>query len=212
MQTKNTAPLPQDDGGEEKKNPLKKLLVRIGTALLVVIAVAAAYLFLLLGEPEEDAKYAADARQETITMPMSPFEAPGESNVRHLADTFGQPVLSVYQGLAMQKARIYDTAFSGGYARRVTLTYAFDDGALVTVESIRPTSAVTLLGQDGYSLDATSLYTLGGMDGARMDNDAQICVFTQTESAVYAVICPQNHEKDLGDILRFTMLISPEDE
>lgn len=201
-----------DEPEVKKPSALKRALLRVGAAVLLVIALVFAYLFLLLGEPDEDARYAADTPQEVITMPMSPFEAPGESNVQNLADTFGQPVLSVYQGLKMQKARIYDTAFEGGYARRVTLTYAFDDGAVVTVESIRPTSAVTLLGGSGYSLDATSLYTLGGIDGARMDNDAQICVFAQTGTAVYAVLCPKNHEKDLGDLLRLTLLVTPQNQ
>lgn len=48
------------------------------------------------------------------------------------------PVMALYGGLSMQRARVFDTAFSGGYARRVTLTYAFEDGAQLTVESTAP--------------------------------------------------------------------------
>ena len=111
----------------------------------------------------------------------------------------------------MQRARVFDTAFSGGYARRVTLTYAFEDGAQLTVESIRPTSAITLLGS-GYSLAARSLYALGGLDAARMDGGGRICIFGESDTAAYAVLCPEGHEDDLSSLLRQTTLIAPDSE
>lgn len=189
---------------------LMRLMRRVGLIVLTVLALAAAYVFLLLGEPDEDAKYMAEITEEVIQMPMSALESPGETNVQNLAETFGHPVLSLTGGLTMQKARIYDTAFSGGYARRVTLTYAFEDGQTLTVESIRPTAASTLLHQNGYTLDASALYTLGGLNAARMENDRSICVFAQSDTAVYAVVCPAAHAADLPSLLRYTMLVSPD--
>ncbi len=211
-----TNPEPQnllDDELSQPKPPSKTkvLLRRILLGVLLSLSLAAAYLFLLLGEPEEEAKNASNMEEAVIQMPMSPLESPGEANVGHLADTFGEPVMAIGQGLEMQKARVYDTAFSGGYARRVTLTYAFSDGAEVTVESIRPTLAVTLLEQSGYQLDASALYTMGGLNAGRMDNAYNICVFAQNETAVYAVICPKNHEQDLDMLLRQTTLILPQE-
>lgn len=209
------APLPQQQKvtDEEiivkKTSPFVRLLGRIGLALLLVLALVSAYLFLLLGEPDEEVKNLPKVVEGTIPMSMGALEVPGQSNVENLADTFGEPVLSIAQGLSMQKARVYDTAFQGNYARRVTLTYAFEDGKILTAESIRPTAAVTLLKQDGYELDAFSLYTLGGLNAARMDNDTQVCVFGQSDTAVYAVICPREHAEDLNSLLRFTTLIPP---
>ena len=110
----------------------------------------------------------------------------------------------------MQKARVYDTAFEGGYARCVTLTYRFEDGAQLTVESLRPTTAVSLIKQSGSILDATALYALGGLNAARMENDLNICVFAQSDTAVYAVTCPKTHEDDLDSLLRQTMLTQPQ--
>ena len=211
------APEPQPEAmlmGEQpetrKPSRLRMLLGRVGLAVLVALAVAFAYVFLLLGEPDEDAKYMQKIPEEQIAMPMSALEVPGEANVQTMADAFGQPVLSMGQALAMQKARIYDTAFENGYARRVTLTYAFEDGTALTAESIRPTSAVTLLKEGGYRLDASSLYTLGGLNAARMDNETTCCVFAQSETAVYAVICPRDKAQDLTGILRYTLLTAPE--
>lgn len=198
----------------EPKQPsaLRRLFKKIGLAVLLVLALVFAYVFLLLGEPDEDAKYIKEVQEESILMPMSALEVPGEANVQTMADTFAEPVLSLGAALPMQKARIYDTAFDGGYARRVTLTYAFDDGTLVTAESLRPTPAVTLLREKGYRLDASALYTLGGLNAARMDNDTTSCVFAQTETAVYAVICPKDKVADLTAILRYTMLVAPAED
>ena len=209
------APLPQqtkvtdEEIVEKKPSPAVKLLKRIGLAILLVLALVFAYLFLLLGEPDEDAKYLEKTAEETIAMPMSALDIPGESNVEYLAETFGQPVLALGQALPMYKSRIYDTAFEGGYARRVTLTYTLEDGQQLTAESIRPTSAVTLLKQEGYKLDGSTLYTLGGLNAARMDNSSACCIFAQSDTAVYAVIAPLSYAEELTTILRYTMLVTP---
>ncbi|MBR3873598.1 MAG: hypothetical protein IKJ26_05425 [Clostridia bacterium] len=206
-------PVEQRPVGEEetevrKPSALRRILTRVGMAVLLVIALVLCYVFLLLGEPAQDELSSAIV-EDTIQMPMSPLESPGETNVQGLADTFGQPVLSLQSGLSMMKARIYDTAFEGGYARRVTLTYALPDGTQLTAESIRPTSAVTLLSLPGAKLDATSLYTLGGLNAARMDNQSTICIFGQSDTAVYAVIGPAAQEKQLLDALQQSMLTEP---
>jgi len=211
-QTSRSAAQPAMEEEEKKPSPIKRLLLRIAAAAAAVFALVFAYLFLLLGEPDEDAKYLPQAVEQTIAMPMSPFEAPGESSVENVAHTFGESVLSFYSGLDMRKARVYDTAFSGGYARRATLTYAFEDGTLLTAESLRPTSAVTLLDMPGASLDASALYALGGLNAARMDTEETVCIFTQTDTAVYAVLCPASHASQLEAILTKTALTAPEGE
>ena len=202
--------LPEEETAPKEPSVIRRILTRIGAVILLIAALVFAYIFLLMGEPEEDMKNGSPAPEAVITMPMSPFEAPGEANVDSLAETFGQPVLSIYQGAEMRKARIYDTAFEGGYARCVTLTYTLEDGTQFTVESIRPTSAVSLINQSGYKLDATALYALGGLNAARMENDVNICVFAQSDAAVYAVTCPKTHEEELEALLRQTMLTEPQ--
>ena len=174
-----------------------------------VLALAFAYVFLLLGEPDDEAKYMEKVPEENIAIPMSALDMPGESDVQKLADSFGQPVLSLSQMLPMYKSRIFDTAFEGEYARCLTITYTFDDGQQLLVESIRPTSAVSLLKQQDYTLDASALYSMGGLNAARMHNDTQICVFAQSATAVYAVTCPVSHEEELSTLLRFTTLTEP---
>ncbi|MEG2253327.1 MAG: hypothetical protein RSC98_09810, partial [Clostridia bacterium] len=74
----------------------KTLLGRILAAVLAVVALAFAYVFLLVGEPDEEAKNTPEVVQEQIRMPMNALEIPGDANLQSLADTFGQPVLTLY--------------------------------------------------------------------------------------------------------------------
>ena len=203
------APLTDEPAPPKAPSKARRVLTRVLLGVLLALALLFAYLFLLLGEPDEDAKYVKQQPESQITMPMNALETPGDADVQSLADTFGQSVLNLYGSLTMQKARIYDTAFDGGYARRVTLTYAFEDGQTLTLESLRPTSAARLLDQTGYQLDAGSLYAIGGLNAARMDNSQQSCVFAQSDSAVYAVVCPASHAQELSSILKMTTLTAP---
>ena len=203
-------PLGEEEAEVKKPSLLKRVLKRVGFAVLLAAALVFAYVFLLLGEPDEDAKYAAEQKEAVITAPMSALEVPGSANVQTMAQSFGVPVLSMGQALEMKKARIPDVSFDGGYARRVTLTYTFEDGTELTAESIRPTAAVTLLNQQGYQLDASALYTLGGLNAGRMDNAVTCCVFAQSGEAVYAVVCPQTHAEEMTGLLRYTMLVAPD--
>lgn len=88
----------------------------------------------------------------------------------------------------MQRARVFDTAFSGGYARRVTLTYAFEDGRAAHGGEHPPHLGHHASWQR-LQPGCRSLYALGGLDAARMDGGGQICVFAQSETAAYAVLC-----------------------
>lgn len=202
-------PVGDEEIEERRPSLISRVFRRIALGVLLILALAFAYVFLLLGEPDEEAKYVQPPAEETIAMPMSALDIPGQSDVQNLADSFAQPVLALNQGLTMHKSRIYDTAFEGEYARCVTITYTFEDGQTLLVESLRPTAAVALLKQEDYRLDASALYTMGGLNAARMENDRQICVFAQSDTAVYAITCPASHASELTELLRYTTLIAP---
>ena len=63
--------------------------------------------------------------------------------------------------------------------------------------------------EDGYKLDASALYTMGGLNAARMENSSTICVFAQTDTAVYAVRCPASHAGELSGLIKQSMLVEP---
>ena len=204
-------PLEEHETQERRPSVLARILRRIGLCVLLVLALVFAYIFLLLGEPDDEVKYLPPPPpEESIVMPMTALDMPGETDGQKLAEAFGQPVLVLQQELSMYKSRIFDTAFEGEYARCVTITYTFEDGQQLLAQSIRPTAAVSLLQEQGYKLDASALYTMGGLNAARMQNDSRICVFAQSETAVYAIICPVSHAEELPNLLRYTTLVAPE--
>lgn len=207
-------PIDGDAPPPPKPLPLwQKWLRRLLLALLVVVVLTFGYLFLLMGEPEAEMDTTVvQPTVQPITIPMSPLDAPAGVNLSSLADTFGQPVLGMRTGdITLSRARVYDTAFGGEYARRVTITYLMPDGAELQVESIRPIDAIALLGGD-YSLQADRLYAMAGLDAARMQNSDQICVFGQGAGAVYAITMPRTAEFQLETILKQTLLVSPPEQ
>jgi len=221
-QTKGRKPAPKpprpavtpvdDDAPAPRRQSLPvRILKRIGLALLVVLALTFAYIFLLLGEPDDEVKYLPEETpEERILVSMNALDMPGATDPGRLAEAFEQPVLVLEQGAAMYKTRIYDTAFENEFARCVAITYTLEDGTQLLVESIRPTAAVSLVKKQDYKLDASALYTMGGLNAARMQNDAYVCVFAQSDTAVYAVTCPVSHAEELPDLLRYTTLAAPE--
>ena len=119
-------------------------------------------------------------------------------------------MLALYgSDLPLQKATLFDTAFHGGYARRMRLVYAFPDGQTLTVESLRPTGAVALLSGADYRLTLDSLYAIAGMDAVRLENADSVCLLTRDLEAAYAVICPKAHADVLPALAKQLSLMQP---
>ncbi len=188
----------------------KRVLKRALAVLGIILALSIAYIFLLMGEPGEDDQLTAQnvSQEETIRVPIAATQASSDADLNLLAANFGKPVLALYSGdLTLQKATLFDTAFRGGYARRLTLQYAFSDGSVLIVDSIRPTAAVELLKDANYSLNVNQLYTLAGMDAVRMDTDAQACLVARGSEAVYAIRCPAQHTGELASLIKQASLM-----
>jgi hypothetical protein len=190
------------------KTVVKRVLQVVG----LLLALSLVYVFLLMGEPGEDDQLAAQnaAQEETISVPITAGEVTDTQDLTLLAAKFGKPVLALYAAeLPLQKATLFDTAFRGGYARRLTLSYTFSDGMVLTMESIRPIAAVSLLSDDRYRLNVDSLYTVAGLDAVRMDSDVQVCLIAQGSAATYAVLCPIAHEGELRALIKLSSLMQP---
>ncbi len=165
-----------------------------------------------MGEPGEDDQTDSQttAQEETIRVPIAASEAAGTTDLNQLAAKFGKPVMALYSsGLSLQKATLFDTAFRGGYARRLTLAYAFSDGAVITVESIRPTAAVSLLSDKRYRLNVDSLYTVAGLEAVRMDSDAQICLLAPRLRSGLRAVLPRFPHGDLSALIKLMTLMEP---
>lgn len=85
-------PLTDEEALPKKTPRWKKIVRRVLAWVAVALALALCYLFLLLGEPDEDSKLAQQPVQQTpITLPMSAVESPGDTSPEGLAEIFGQP-------------------------------------------------------------------------------------------------------------------------
>ncbi|MEG0512162.1 MAG: hypothetical protein RR653_05525, partial [Clostridia bacterium] len=64
-------PITDEEISERKPAKWKAILGRVFTGFLVLLILAIGYVFLLLGEPEEEAKNAVPVAEEQIHMPMN---------------------------------------------------------------------------------------------------------------------------------------------
>lgn len=200
-------PVTDEEETVHTPSKLRILLTRILAVLLLLVGLSLAYVFLLLGEPGVEAEPEPSVQEETIQVPMAGMEGGGNVDLSAIAVNFGKPILALYgNALTLQKVTLYDTAHQGGYARRATLIYAFDDGQLLKLESIRPTSAAGLL-KTGQSYLAGSMYSMAGMSAARMDSGEELCIFAKGAEAVYAITFPSAHAADVSTYLKQTTLL-----
>lgn len=195
-----------------KKAKIKKWL-RIPLLFFVTMAAFAfVYIFLLLGEPDEEQKLNTAPTILPITSPISPMEATDEAGLQNLVDAFGEPILCLYSNAELQKARLSDIPFENQYARMVILTYTTSENKTIQLKSIRPKTAAPILAQKGATLNAQSLYSIAGLNGSRMDTALETSVIAQNDQVVYCVTIPYDKQNDLTLLLRQTYLISPNSE
>ena len=191
------------------RTSVQKVLRRVLMILGAIVLVVGGYLFLLLGEPDDDAKFIAEKQYSRITTPMTPIEASDSAALQSLADSFGMPVMQLYGGAVLTRARMNDVPMGAEYARTITLTYADEAGTEYTLYSIRPKNATALITKEGAKLDGSALYTLAGLNACRMQTDTEITVFAENENALYALICPASNAENLSHLLKQTVFITP---
>lgn len=197
----------------EKKNPILRVFLKFFAVLAVIVILVLAYLFLLMGEPEEEQKNMPTITEAKVQGPITPMEGVGEGSLEALPSAFEDSVMYLTQGAVLEKSRISDTASDGGYARVVALNYVLPSGVIIEVKSIRPVSATNLLKQgDEYTLDGTKMYSLAGMNAGKMSNGKQSVIFAQSDTALYAVVFPESAKEEVTALLRATALLSPQAE
>ena len=190
----------------------KAIVRRVLSIVGLILSLALVYVFLLVGEPEEDTQLAqqTQAQEEVIRVPIAAAQLDGAADLNALAVNFGMPVLTLQGAPAtLQQSTLFDTAFRGGYARRFQLTYAYPTGETILVESIRPTAAVSLVARVSYSLNVAQLYTLGGMDAVRMDSGDAVLVLARGLDAAYAITLPKAYADTLAALLKQCVLMQP---
>lgn len=177
------------------KLPLwRRILKTALLALLTIVLLAAFYIAVIMGNPQETDSSAITARQDQpLLSPMaSPLLIRHQSQLNLLLAEFPAQAMAAMNSsaLSFEQALCEDVPFENGLGRRITLFYRTAEGALVTVESIYPARALSLIGKGNYTISGTSGLPLAGLRSVRMENSSAIRMHAQGADALYVVTLP----------------------
>lgn len=193
----------------QEKLPLWRRLVKIILgSLLTVLLLAAFYIAVVMGNPQEDDAPSVTAKtdQPLLTAMSSPVLIREQGQLGALLDAFPAPVMAAMNStvLTFQQGLCEDVPFEGGLGRRVTLTYRTAEGAAVTVVSLYP--ARTPMDKADYTFSATTGLPLAGLRSVRMENADTIRMHAQGPDALYVVTLPKLAAADLRTLTQMLSL------
>ena len=96
---------------------------------------------------------------------------------------------------------------SGGFGRVATLYWQTAEGEPVTLRSIWPADAVSLL-EGGFHFMPAAGPTLFGSASVRMEKDDSVRLHTATDQALYVVLLPRSLSGQVSDLCRSLQLFT----
>ncbi len=191
---------------------LRKVLERALLGLLAAVCIGAFYLAVILAEVPagQGAPEATSAPAVTLSAEQ-PRQVSSPNDLNQLVEHFPAPALALKSNtpLVFAGGLVNDVAYQGSFARLVTLTYQTQSGETLTLHSIYPADAFSLLPGKGYSLKDTLTAVLAGMTAVRMENADTVRLHVQGENALYAFTAPKMAEEALSEIFRQATLAKP---
>ena len=192
------------------RKKIRKFLFRligvvIAAALLVLLAAS-----LIIARPQEEEKAFADQPSAESRPPVS---VDRETELVQLMSDFPAPLMSFMSGSGMVfvTANSTDAAVNGGFARVATLYWQTAGGEPITLQSIWPADALSLLA-DGYHFMPYVGPTLFGSNSVRMENDTSVRLHTATDKALYVVLLPRSLSGQAGEICRSLQLYTVKED
>lgn len=184
-----------------KQSISRRILRGIFTALLALAMAVVFYLSVIFGTPQgTDAPLATATPQPLLT--ASPVQTMADlSEMPALLESFPAPVLAPLAGSSLQcvAGTSYDAAFEQGFGRVVVLTCQNSAGLTVTLTSIYPARALTLLPTEGYLLSDKAGNSLAGTRSVRMEHSSgRIRLHAQGSEALYIFETPPVTDVDLA--------------
>lgn len=186
----------------QEKLPLWRRAVKGALlALLTVLLLAAFYIAVIMGNPQGDASSAITAKQDQPLLPAmaSPIRIREESQLGLLLAEFPAPAMAAMHSAVMtfSEGLVQDVPFEGGLGRMLTLTYRTADGASVTVASVYPARALSLIDKADYTISGTAGLPLAGLRSVRMENGSSVRMHAQGADALYIVTLPKLSASEL---------------
>lgn len=179
---------------EQKTTPTRRVLRPVLLTLLAVMLIFVFYIAVVMGQPQAvvTGTNRSAAANQPLPEPLSgPVAITDDKFLGSLADVFPAPVM--YAGgktLTFLSGACEDVPFEDGVARVVTLTYRTADFDTLTVQSIYPARALSLLGQDGRSFTGVSVDNMAGLKYVGMKDAATVRMHAQGEEALYVFTTP----------------------
>lgn len=200
------------EAAKEKKTVLGRVVKAVVTAILTVLLAAVFYVAVILGEPQEAESSVKPLTDQPLLQASPAITIEGEGQLNALMAVFPAPVMRAVSGsgLTLRSGTSYNAAFESGFGRILTLTYANAAGQEMTVTSIYPARALSLMGREDYHLSGAAGQTLAGLKSVRMENASTIRLHAQGEEAVYAVTVPTMESADLIAFTRSLQLFTSE--
>ncbi len=176
----------------EKPTRSRRILKVVLIALLTVVLTGVFYIAVVMGQPQTDAtdktRMTKQALLEPLASPLTIGDAPA---LKELAAAFPAPVMYMsHRSLTFVKGECADVPFEDGVARVVTLTYRTADYDTLTVQSIYPARALSLLGKDGRTFMGIIHDKMAGYDYVAMKDAATCRLHAQGEEALYVFTTP----------------------
>ena len=184
-----------------------KILLRLLGALVLVALLALLAGTLILAKPQENKPETAAALPSAEARPAVSIDR--ESDLFRLVADFPAPVMSYMSGSGMTfvSAVSADAAVSGGFGRVATLYWQTAEGEPVTLRSIWPADAVSLL-ESGFHFMPAAGPTLFGSASVRMEKDDSVRLHTATDQALYVVLLPRSLSGQVSDLCRSLQLFT----
>lgn len=181
---------------QDKRPLLQRLIKTALLALLTAVLLAAFYVAVIMGNPQEEEESSAITPREDqplLSAMASSIRITEESQLGLLLAEFPAPVMAAMQSdaLTFEQGLVEDVPFEDGLGRRVTLTYRTAEGAAVTVESLYPARALALIEKGDYAFAGTAGLTLAGLRSVRMTKAGSIRMHAQGTDALYVVTLPE---------------------
>ena len=191
----------------KERGSVTRLLRAVLGVLGFLLAAAAFYLCMVMGQPQSAA---SDASAQPV-LTASPARSITElSELRDMLTDFPCPALLSSTGLTLEGAASYDASFEDGCGRILRLVYRTDGGVTVQVDSIYPARALSLMDGGSYRVSGTAGHSVAGQRTIRMENSAFVRLHFQTDRGLYAVTVPQSAAEDMSDLVRSLQLYTVE--
>ena len=180
----------------QERLPLWRRIVKAALlSLLTIVLLAAFYIAVIMGNPQEDGDSAVTARQDQplLTSLGAPILIRSADQLSLLLDAFPAPVLAAPANTALvfEQGLVEDVPFEGGLGRRLTITCRTAEGLPVTIVSLYPARAIDLVARGDYRFSSTVGHPLAGLASVQMENDNTIRMHAQGADALYVVTLPR---------------------